>query len=102
MFQAMMMPQMSGDDEDTEEYDSKFAPKITDKTMDILGYECKQWIMESEDGTIIMWVTDELGSFVPMQGPMGSEAPEWQTQLANGNFFPMLVTTEEDGKKINA
>ncbi len=98
----MMTGQMDNDGEDYEEYNEEYAPKITGKTKEILGYECKQWIMESEEGKIEMWVTDELGSFVPMQGPMGGEAPEWQTQIADGNFFPMLVIVDDDGEKVSA
>ena len=59
---------------DMEEYESEeedFKPTITNKTKDILGYECTQWIVDTEDGPVEMWVTDELGSFIPMPSPMG-------------------------------
>jgi outer membrane lipoprotein-sorting protein len=96
----MMMGQM---EHDNEKHNDEFAPTMTNNTKEILGYECKQWIMESDDGTIEMWVTDELGSFVPMQSPMGGgEVPDWQKQMADGNFFPMLVIVNDDGDKISA
>jgi hypothetical protein len=98
----MMLGDMSNNDDDYEEYNEEFAPKITNETKNILGYECRQWIFESEEGTVEMWVTDELGSFMPMQGPMGGEIPEWQTKIADGNFFPMLVTVDDDGDKVSA
>ena len=94
---------MNSSTEDHENMDEDMAPQITNETKEILGYECTKWIFESEEGLVEMWVTDELGSFVPMQSPMGGgEIPAWQQEIADGNFFPMSVIVNDGDEKVNA
>jgi hypothetical protein len=104
MYMEYPRDMMMGDhNEEYENMDEGKAPKITDKKKDILGYECTLWTFESDEGLVEMWVTDELGSFVPMQSPMGGgEIPAWQQEIADGNFFPMSVIVNDDGDKVNA
>jgi len=66
----------------------------TGKTKKILGYNCEQWIINDENGKVEVWVTNELGNFMTMDGPMGGGySPAWSSYLENNGFFPMLVIT---------
>ena len=72
----------------------------TGKTKKILGYNCEQWIINDENGKVEVWVTNELGNFMTMDGPMGEGySPAWSSYLENNGFFPMLViTTNPNGE----
>ncbi|MDX1700981.1 MAG: DUF4412 domain-containing protein [Melioribacteraceae bacterium] len=84
--------------ESEEEFDiEKYK---TGKVMSILGYECHQWLFkdETEDDEAEAWVTNELGNFMLMQGPMGGGySPGWGSSVKNSGFFPMLVITRDEG-----
>ncbi len=72
----------------------------TGKTKKILGYNCEQWIINNKDGNMEIWVTNELGNFITMDGPMGKVySPAWSTYLQNNGFFPMKVISN-NGKSV--
>ncbi len=90
-------------DEESEAVDMESFK--TGKTTNILGYECHQWIFESDEDNeeVEAWVTSELGNFVLMQSPMGAGySPGWSTSINDNGFFPMLVITRDnDGEEIS-
>ena len=63
----------------------------------ILGYDCTKFVVTGEHGTTEIWVTDQLGTFMGFYhgggpGRRGSqEAPEWESAMKGGGFFPMRV-----------
>jgi len=89
-----------GDDKEKKE-DVNIDKFRTGKTKTILGYKCSQWVFkdEEEDEEVEAWVTDELGNFMLMQGPMGGGfSPGWSSSIKNNGFFPLLVISrDEDG-----
>jgi hypothetical protein len=85
---------------DTPSPDLKQASSInvekTGKTMEILGYNCEQYIVKDEDGSESeIWATKALGAFFPI-GKMGKNksAPKetWETLMADEDIFPLKVT----------
>lgn len=97
-----MMGMEEDENEDTEIEDIDIDKYRTGKTMTILGYNCYQWIFkeEEEEEEVEAWVTDELGNFMLMSGPMGGGySPGWGSSVNNNGFFPLLVITkDEDGE----
>ena len=102
------LPGMTGmknekDEEEIKEID--FEKFRTGKTMDLLGYECAQWIIddEKEEGEVEVWVTDELGNFMLMSSPMGGGfSPGWSSNVKNNGFFPLLVISRDaDGEETS-
>lgn len=96
------LPGMTGmgneKEEDEEIKDVDFEKFRTGKTMDLLGYECAQWIIndEQEEGEVEAWVTDELGNFMLMSSPMGGGfSPGWSSNVKNNGFFPLLVISRD-------
>ena len=65
------------------------------KTMDILGYNCEQYIVKNEGGSESkVWATKTLGAFFPI-GKMGksktASKEAWETLMANEDIFPLKV-----------
>jgi hypothetical protein len=98
------MAGMNNDENEEEEKDFNIEDYKTGKTKSILGYECYQWIIKSEeddDEVVEAWVTSELGNFFLMSSPMGGGfSPGWSNSVNDNGFFPMLVITrDEDGEE---
>lgn len=92
------MTGMNNDQKNNEEQ-IDFEKYKTGKVMEILGYECHQWVFkeETEDDEVEAWVTDELGNFMMSQSPMGGGySPGWSSSVQNNGFFPILVITRDD------
>ncbi len=65
------------------------------KTMEILGYNCEQYIVKDEDGSESeIWATKALGAFFPI-GKMGksksASKEAWEMLMANEDIFPLKV-----------
>lgn len=102
------LPGMTGMKNEKDEKEIKeidFEKFRTGKTMDLLGYECAQWIIddEKEEGEVEVWVTDELGNFMLMSSPMGGGfSPGWSSNVKNNGFFPLLVISRDaDGEETS-
>lgn len=65
------------------------------KTMEILGYNCEQYIVKNEDGSESeIWATKALGAFFPigkMSKSKSASNETWETLMANEDIFPLKV-----------
>lgn len=59
----------------------------------INGFKCEKFYKEDELNETEMWVTEELGKFLFMQNM--DHGDSWMSEIANKNFFPMLVISKE-------
>lgn len=67
--------------------------RLTDETMEIMGYPCRKYIYREEKGPVHIWATDQLGSFVAMpENPMqGDTKKKRWSDYVEGDFFPMKM-----------
>ncbi len=78
----------------------------TGRTKDILGYDCEEYHVRSEDGEGYYWVTEEpiggYSSFWSSNSPMMTSKAqekyaEYLKNMPKGNFMEMTYTSEESG-----
>jgi hypothetical protein len=73
---------------------------VTGETREILGYTAKKVIYEEDGRTGEIWITDELGTFAPFQGPLGGERPpELINAFPNGGM-PLEMRFTENGDNV--
>jgi hypothetical protein len=58
----------------------------------IKGYNCEKYYKADKLNETEMWVTEELGKFLFINPDRGDS---WMSEIANKNFFPMLVISKE-------
>ncbi len=102
---AMSMPLVMPDAPKSNDESDAVKPEKTGKTKKILGRECEQWIMKSDDNTIEFWNAKGLGNFAGFMGqaPMGltSGFPDISAVAGLEEFFPMQVTIKnKTGQQI--
>lgn len=94
-------------EEQLENPDYKLTKTGNAKT--ILGYDCEEWLVVSEDGEGRYWVTDEpidgLSMFSPQSNPMVSNktVERYSSMFSNapkGSFMEMIFT-DNDGSKTD-
>lgn len=91
---------------DAEKFDGKI--KKTGKKETILGYECEEIIVESEEGVTHLWGTEKLGeiygtmmkSFSEMGGQDGDDPMGWNKEIAKLRMFPLKVVSKEENKIV--
>ena len=72
--------------------------EVTDETREILGYTAKKVIYTDGGETSELWITDELGSFQPLEGPLSGETPaELLNAFPNGGM-PLVIKTSGKGR----
>jgi hypothetical protein len=99
MYMEHRIPEFS-DNETAEENDGDIT--ITNETKNIHGFTATKWIVKNENGDVTeAWITNELGSFFAMDNPMaqGKRKSKWESKLAGGGFFPLLVVTKDSKGK---
>ena len=72
-------------------------PVATGKTKKINGYNCKEYIIDNEDGKTIIWATDE---FINFPGFAGDSDDNIKKALGMDRFFPMVVIANEKGVQV--
>ncbi len=83
---------------------SESKPEITktDKTKNILGYKCQQYIIKDGDMMSEIWITRDLGTFAMFRmGPPGKGQREeaWQKVIGSEGGFPLSVITKSGEEK---
>ena len=83
------------------------APKVefkkTGKSQKILGYDCEEYLITSENHETSVWVTDKLGSFELYKmggGRQRAAVDAWQKEIGSKGGFPLLAVTKTDGKDV--
>ena len=99
----------SGEREDSESAENdepKLSVRKTGKTETILGYTCKEVILENENESHDVWGTEKLGNifegvakaFGSMSGKQSHEnTNDWRTELMKMNLFPLKAVSMENG-----
>lgn len=101
----MELPKNSFNDEmqsdETESNEESFVN--TGETKEILGYKCEKYIINSEEGNIIIWATKELGGISFFTNPLNDKKPTaWQKEMDLLNFVPFEITDEIEGSIFKA
>jgi hypothetical protein len=65
----------------------------TGETREIQGYNCEKYFITDEMSETEIWATGELGKFLFMMDPESDDS--WLADIANKNFFPMLVISKD-------
>lgn len=102
---AMRLPLGLASMTNDSQSESSVAPVKTGKTKKILGRECEQWTIKTEDNTVEIWTAKDLGSFTNLlgRGPMGLGAnlPDLSSVAGIDNFFPMqILVTNTSGRLV--
>lgn len=75
----------------------------TGETKEILGYKCEKYIINSDEGNIIIWATKELGGISFFTNPLNDKKPTaWQKEMDLMNFVPFEITDEIEGSVFKA
>jgi Domain of unknown function (DUF4412) len=93
----MEFPRVDMSKTDIKESDVADKIKKTGEYKTINGYKCEKWTFTDDNGqTGEAWMTDQLGGFFMLQNPMmKNQQDDWKQKLI-GNYFPMLVTVNND------
>lgn len=87
--------------DETETNEESFVN--TGETKEILGYNCEKYIINSEEGTIIIWATKELGGISFFTNPLNDKKPTaWQKEMDSMNFVPLEISDEVEGSVFKA
>tara|TARA_R100000027_G_scaffold63301_1_gene55911 strand:- start:21822 stop:22472 length:651 start_codon:yes stop_codon:yes gene_type:complete len=73
---------------------------VTDETRKILNYTARKVIYTEGSKTTTLWITDELGSFQPLEGPLAGETPEVLLKAFPNGGMPLEITMTENGKPM--
>jgi len=84
----------TGYTEDNEK-DTKFEK--TGETKEILGLTAEKWVFQKGDDKGEAWMAKGLGSFKIFDNPMNRQRPEWQKEIVEEGYFPLVVY--DNGKK---
>lgn len=75
----------------------------SEETTNILGYPCRKYTFDEDEGPVEIWATDQLGQFVamPQGNPMQpTPAKETWDQFITGDFFPLrIIASNQQGKE---
>lgn len=72
----------------------------TGNSQEVLGYKCDEFEFKDEENKGLALMTKELGSFLFMEDPEGGENSQWQKEIMNEGYFPMLVKQENSSGKL--
>jgi len=72
----------------------------TGKSQDVLGYSCDEFEFKDQNKKGLALMTKELGSFLFMDDPEGGGSTEWQKEIMNEGYFPLLVKEENSSGKL--
>lgn len=69
---------------------------ITEK---ILGYTCTKYLATNKEGTVEIWATTELGTFMGLGNFMGGNKAKsgWEQAVVGKDFFPLRVRNADKG-----
>jgi|UniRef100_UPI0040492C8D hypothetical protein len=62
-------------------------------TTEILGYTCTKYLAKTKEGSMEIWATTELGTFMGLGNMMGDKKAKlgWESALVGKDFFPLRV-----------
>ncbi len=65
-------------------------------TAKILGYTCTKYLAKTKDGSMEIWATTELGTFMGLGKMMSGKKknPGWEAALVGKDFFPLRVKSD--------
>ena len=103
MDEQKMYMEMPIDPMDEISKDESIEPDYFVKTgnsQDILGYSCDEFEFKSEDKKGLALMTKELGSFLFMDDPNSGGSSQWQKEIMNEGYFPLLVKEENSSGEL--
>jgi hypothetical protein len=71
--------------------------EITDETKEILGYTATKVIYTDGNETTELWITDELGSFQPLEGPLAGDPPAALLNAFPNGGMPLEIKITDQG-----
>lgn len=89
------MNEISKNESTGEEYFVK-----TGKSQEILGYSCDEFEFKDQNNKGFALMTKELGSFMFMDDPESGGSTEWQKEIMNEGYFPMLVKEQNSSGEL--
>jgi hypothetical protein len=89
------MNEMSNNESTGAEYFVK-----TGKSQDVLGYSCDEFEFKDQNNKGFALMTKELGGFMFMDDPESGGSTEWQKEIMNEGYFPMLVKEENSSGEL--
>ncbi len=72
----------------------------TGNSQNVMGYSCDEFEFKDEDRKGLALMTKELGSFLFMDNPEGGGNSQWQKEIMNEGYFPMLVKEENSSGEL--
>jgi hypothetical protein len=72
----------------------------TGNSQNVMGYSCDEFEFKNEDKKGQALMTKELGSFLFMDNPEGGGNSQWQKEIMNEGYFPMLVKEENSSGEL--
>jgi len=72
----------------------------TGNSKDVLGYSCDEFEFKDENKKGLALMTKELGSFLFMDDPEAGGSSQWQKEIMNEGYFPMLVNEENSSGEL--
>ncbi len=83
----------------SQQDESNVTVKKTGKTQTILGYQCDEILITSDDMTATFWGTKELASLVETMKTMNSQntkaQPKWGKEIAAMKVYPLKYHVED-------
>ena len=89
------MKEMSENESTGEDYFVK-----TGNSQDVLGYSCDEFEFKDNNNKGLALMTKELGSFMFMDDPESGGAAQWQKEIMNEGYFPMLVKEQNSSGEL--
>ncbi len=103
MNEQRMYMEMPIDPMDEISKDESIGPDYFIKTgnsQDVLGYKCDEFEFKDENKKGFALMTKELGAFLFMDDPNSGGSSQWQKEIMNEGYFPMLVKQENSSGEL--
>lgn len=74
--------------------------EITDETREILGYKTRKVTYTEGGETTILWMTGEVGSFMPLDGPLSQNVPPALAEAFPNGAMPLEMISTDSGETM--
>lgn len=103
MDEQKMYMEMPIDPMDEISKDESIEPDYFVKTgnsQDVMGYSCDEFEFKDENKKGLALMTKELGAFLFMDDPNSGGSSQWQKEIMNEGYFPLLVKEENSSGEL--
>ncbi len=74
--------------------------EISDETREILGYNTRKVTYTEGGETTVLWITGEVGSFMPLDGPLSQDIPPALAEAFPNGAMPLEIISTGTGETM--